>query len=167
MGLQCKHLEQQHWRCLTPRLNTYSQFELDLHKLDPELNDACRSITGCLRPTNVNKLYLLMGIAPPDIRRDVCARVKRRNRKQTQPTLYTARFQQRDAGRENISLALYDLLTSLQKVIRCREMQHRQNLAPHNVAVNLNESLAKGYVYQSLGSVEMSQQVTHWCSMQQ
>ena len=66
-------------------------------KLDPELNDTCRSITGCLRPTNVAELYVLVGIAPPDIRRDVCARVERRNRKQTQPTLYTARFQQRDA----------------------------------------------------------------------
>ena len=44
-------------------------------KLDPALNDACRSITGCLRPTNVEELYMLAGIAPPDIRRDVCARV--------------------------------------------------------------------------------------------
>ena len=41
-------------------------------KLDPELSDAYRSITGCLRPTNVKELYLLAGIAPPDIRRDVC-----------------------------------------------------------------------------------------------
>ena len=57
-------------------------------KLDPELNDACRSITGCLMSSNVEELYLLAGIAPPDIRR---------NRKQTQPTLYTVRFQQRDA----------------------------------------------------------------------
>ena len=31
-------------------------------KLDPELNDACRSITGCLRPTNVKELYLLVGL---------------------------------------------------------------------------------------------------------
>ena len=45
-------------------------------KLDRELNNACRSITGCLRPTNVEELYLLAGIAPPDIRRDVSARVE-------------------------------------------------------------------------------------------
>ena len=49
-----------------------------LSKLDPELNDASRSITGCLRPTNVEVLYLLAGIAPPDIRRDVCARVEKK-----------------------------------------------------------------------------------------
>ena len=45
--------------------------------LNPELNQACRAITGCLKPTNVENLYLLAGIAPPEIRRSVCARVER------------------------------------------------------------------------------------------
>ena len=40
-------------------------------KLNPELNSAC------LKPTNVEDLQLLAGIAPPDIRRDVCARVEK------------------------------------------------------------------------------------------
>ena len=47
-------------------------------KMDPGLNDACRSITGCQRPTNIVELYLLAGIAPPDTRRDVCARVEKK-----------------------------------------------------------------------------------------
>lgn len=34
-------------------------------KLHPALNSACRSITGCIKPTNVDHLYLLCGIAPP------------------------------------------------------------------------------------------------------
>ena len=38
------------------------------YKLDSELNSACRAITGCLKPTNVEELYLLSGIAPPSIR---------------------------------------------------------------------------------------------------
>ena len=46
------------------------------HLLNPELNQACRAITGCLKPTNVENLYLLTGIAPPKIRRSVCARVE-------------------------------------------------------------------------------------------
>ena len=46
-------------------------------KLNPELNSACRAVTGCLKPTNVEDLYLLAGIAPPDIRRDVCDRVEK------------------------------------------------------------------------------------------
>ena len=45
--------------------------------LDPKLNQACRSVTGCLKPTNVEDLYLLSGIAHPAIRRDVCARMER------------------------------------------------------------------------------------------
>ena len=44
---------------------------------EPVLNQACRSITGCLKPTNVEDLYLIAGIAPPDIRREVCVRVER------------------------------------------------------------------------------------------
>ena len=47
------------------------------NKLNPVLNKACRSITGCLKPTNVEDLNLIVGIAPPDIRREVCARVER------------------------------------------------------------------------------------------
>ena len=47
------------------------------HLLNTELNQACRAITGCLRPTKVENLYLLAGIAPPEIRRSVCARVER------------------------------------------------------------------------------------------
>ena len=38
---------------------------------------SCGVVTGCLKPTNVIYMYLLAGIAPPDIRRDVCARVEK------------------------------------------------------------------------------------------
>ena len=47
------------------------------HLLNPEFNQACRAITGCLKPTNVENLYLLAGIAPPEIRISVCAGVER------------------------------------------------------------------------------------------
>ena len=47
------------------------------YKLDLELNSACRAITGCLKSTNVEEIYLLSGIAPSSIRRDVCARVEK------------------------------------------------------------------------------------------
>ena len=40
------------------------------HKLNTELNSACRSVTGCLKPTHVEDL------APPDIRIYVCARME-------------------------------------------------------------------------------------------
>ena len=43
-------------------------------KLNPELNSACRAVTGCLKLTNVEDLYFMAGI--PDIWRYVCARVE-------------------------------------------------------------------------------------------
>ena len=56
------------------------------NKLNPVLNQACRSITGCLKSTNVEEYYLIAGIALPDIRREVCARVE-----QTKQTKYERR----------------------------------------------------------------------------
>ena len=50
-------------------------------KLDPELNDACRSINECLRLNNVEELYILVGIASPDTRRYICARVEKKKQK--------------------------------------------------------------------------------------
>ena len=43
-------------------------------KVDASLSDSCRCITGCLRPTNVDSLYVLAGIAPPGVRRSVASR---------------------------------------------------------------------------------------------
>ena len=47
-------------------------------KVDTSLNDSCRCITGCLRPTTVDSLYVLAGIAPPGVRRSVASRTERR-----------------------------------------------------------------------------------------
>ena len=41
------------------------------HKPNPALNDCCRIISGCLKPTNLDSVHILAGIAPPDIRRTV------------------------------------------------------------------------------------------------
>ena len=42
-------------------------------KIDPELNNACRIVTGQLRPTPLPLLYRSAGIAPPQIRREIQA----------------------------------------------------------------------------------------------
>ena len=36
-------------------------------QVDIALNETCRIITGCLRPTPVDRLYKLAGIAPPAV----------------------------------------------------------------------------------------------------
>ena len=47
------------------------------HKLNPALHECCRIISGCLKPTNLDSVHLLAGIAPPHIRRTVACRMER------------------------------------------------------------------------------------------
>ena len=47
------------------------------HKLNPALHDSCRIISGCLKPTNLDSVHLLAGIAPHHIRRTVACRMER------------------------------------------------------------------------------------------
>ena len=114
--------------------------------LDPELNHACWSVTGCLKPTNVEDLHLLSGIAPPAIRRDVCARLERRK----QSTREThSMFGQIPAARRLKSRHCF--LSSVQpanfpaKVIRCSEWRKRLRNKPHIDIINPHEELEKGY----------------------
>ena len=44
--------------------------------VNAELNNACRLVTGTLRPTPLASLYRLAGIAPPDVRRDTITRTE-------------------------------------------------------------------------------------------
>ena len=46
-------------------------------KVDSELNNACRIVTGQLRPTPLPLLYRTVGIAPPPIRREIQARTQK------------------------------------------------------------------------------------------
>ena len=112
----------------------------------PELNQACRSVTGCLKHTNVEDLYLLSGIALPAIRRDVCARVERQ--KQSTREIYSL-FRQIPAARRLKSRHCF--LSSVQpanfpaKVFRCSEWRKRLRNKSHIDIINLHEELAKGY----------------------
>ena len=47
------------------------------HTLNPALHDCCRIISGCLKPTNLDSVHILAGIAPPHIRRNVACRLER------------------------------------------------------------------------------------------
>ena len=116
------------------------------HLLNPELNQACRAITGCLRPTNVENLYLLAGIAPPEIRRSVCARVERT--KQVERETHSL-FGHTPAIRRLKSRRSF--LTSVQpvqfpaKVVRVNEWKRRLEEKAHAGLVNLYEDLATGH----------------------
>ena len=89
-------------------------------KLNPELNSACRAVTGCLKPTNIEDLYLLVGIAPPDIRRDACARVEKTKQETNEAhSLYGQNPAERRLKSRNCFLGSVKPADFPPKVIRC------------------------------------------------
>ena len=112
---------------------------------DPELNKACRAITGCLKTTYVEDLYLLVGITPPDIRRDACSRMEQsKQMEQDLLPVWSHPSKSRLKSRK-------DFLTSvkpsyfLAKVVRCNKWQRRSRDKSRLGMVNLNEEPEKGY----------------------
>lgn len=58
-------------------------------EVDAELNDTCRIVTGCLKPTPVGMLFPLAGIAPPRVRREVtCSLEKQKQESDPRHPLY-------------------------------------------------------------------------------
>ena len=115
------------------------------YKLNSELNSACRAITGCLKPTNVEELYL-SGIAQPSIRRDVCARVEKSKQETNEVhSLHGQISAERRLKSRNRFIHSVKPANFLPKVIRCSEWLSRTNKTPHRTSVNLDESLARGH----------------------
>ena len=109
-------------------------------KLNPGLNSACKAVTGCLKPTNVDDLYLLAGIAPPDIRRDVCARVERTKQETNEVhSLYGQNPAERRLKSRNCLLRSVKPADFPPKVIRCSAWLRRLQAIPHRATVNLDE----------------------------
>ena len=114
--------------------------------LDPELNKACRTITGCLKPTYVKYMYLLTGIAPPDIRRDVCARIERTKQmeKETHSLFGHIPARCRLKSRKYLLTCVKSSYFPV-KVVRCNEWHRSSRDKSRLGMVNLNEEPAKGY----------------------
>jgi len=58
-------------------------------KIDPVLNEACRVITGALRPAPVNVVHRLSGIPPPAPRRETTTKVKKKKNASKSRTIDT------------------------------------------------------------------------------
>ena len=115
-------------------------------KLNTELNSACRAVTRCLKPTNVEDLYSLAGIAPPDIRRDICARMEKIKQETNEAhSLYGQHPAERKLKSHNYFLHNIKPTELSPKIIRCNECLRRLQTTFHKVTVNLGESLARGY----------------------
>ena len=118
------------------------------HRLDPALNDSCHIITGCLKSTNTNCLYLLAGIAPPDIRREVASRRERQKaRHDPSHMLYRSEaVNQRLKSRKSF-LHNTPLLNMPSEEMRIEQWKNRVRECPLKPAFNIEpaEVLAPGH----------------------
>ena len=98
---------------------------------------------GCLKPTNVEELYL-SGITPLSIRRDVCVRVEKTKQETNEAhSLHRQIPAERRLNSRNGFLHSVKPANFPHKVIRCSEWLRRSNKTPHRTFVNLDESLVR------------------------
>ncbi|XP_068082136.1 roundabout homolog 2-like [Anabrus simplex] len=56
------------------------------NQVDVAFHETGRIVTGCLRPTLVNKIFPLMGVAPQDVREQVAADIEKKKKNKKQET---------------------------------------------------------------------------------
>ena len=94
-------------------------------------------------------MYLFAGIAPPDIRRDVCARVEmKKQESNVAHSLYGQNPTESRLKSRSCFLSIVRPADFHPNVIRCNEWQRRQNTKPHSCSANITESLARGHTSQ-------------------
>ena len=118
------------------------------YKINPALNNACRRITGCLKPTDVNSLHILAGIAPPEIRRAVASRVERS--KQTSDPRHLLYGRQKPVSRlKSRHSFLSDVLPLQQSAELTRLEQWRVKMShidKEKIPCEISESLPSGHM---------------------
>ena len=113
------------------------------HKIDPVLNDACRAITGCLQPTNVENLYLLAGIAPPAVRRSVTAQREREKQvNDNRHPLHGHNLPRKRLKSRNSFIHATDELTQSPSTRRLEQWSQHLKSVPHRLPQTPSECLA-------------------------
>ncbi|KAI8511926.1 hypothetical protein Bbelb_110260 [Branchiostoma belcheri] len=114
-------------------------------KLDTALNSACRAVSGCLRPTRVDDLYLLCGIAPPHIRRTVAAQ-REKLKQETDPhhVLYQHAPAPKRLKSRHSFLHSVESLSGSAESRRMAMWSHHLQEAPHKLTFTPKESLPPG-----------------------
>ena len=115
------------------------------HKVDPVLNDACRAITGCLQPTNVENLYLLAGIAPPAVRRSVTAQREREKQvNDNRHPLHGHNLPRKRLKSRNSFLHTTDELIRSPSTCRLEQWSQHLQSVPHRLPQTPSECLGSG-----------------------
>ena len=115
-------------------------------KLDPALNEACRPITRYLRSTSVENVYLLVGIAPHDVRRATTSR--QQTRKQTEDpshSLYSHEPENKRLKSRNSFVHSVTPLGTNPPTDRLRKWTHHLWSVPQKLKSIPPESLGSGY----------------------
>ena len=103
-------------------------------------------MTGCLNPTYLEDLYLVVGITPLYIRRDVCVRMEQTKQMEHKTHSLFGHI----PARSRLKSRKYFLISVKPsyfptKVLRCNESQRRSMYKSLLGIVNLNEEPAKEY----------------------
>ena len=117
-------------------------------KLDPILNDSCRAITGCLKATNIDSLYVLSGIAPPGIRRSVASSSERlRQSQDSRHPCYDVQPSQKRLKSRKSFLHTVQPLSDSPQMVRCRLWEERRSINHHHDKLSLptKEQLPPGH----------------------
>ena len=117
------------------------------HKLNPALHDCYRIISGCLKPTNLDSIHLLAGIAPPHIKRTVACRMERT--RQTTDTRHQLFNHQQAASRLKSRMSFMRTVTPLNSSASSSRLRLWTNIltdVPASVKMGLEvaESLPAG-----------------------
>ncbi|KAI5734493.1 hypothetical protein M8J77_007133 [Diaphorina citri] len=110
-------------------------------QVDISINQGVRIMTGCLKPTPLEKLYPLSGIAPPRIRRQVSAEIERK--KQTQDSRHPLYNKSAHASRLKSRKSFLKTTTPCPTTPETRRIELWKQDLP-NPIVELEEKIASG-----------------------
>lgn len=112
-------------------------------KVDTALNETGRIITGCLRPTPVDKIYHLAGIAPPGVRRRAAAEVeKKKQENDPRHPMFGSGIQPPRLKSRKSFLRTSEAITSTPSA---RRIELWRNVTSEELARKVKEEPAAGY----------------------
>ena len=111
-------------------------------KLNRAPHDCCRIISGCLKPTNLDSVHLLAGIAPPHIRRTVACRMERT--RQTTDARHQLFHHRPAASRLKSRKSFMRTVTPLDSSASCSRLRlWKDSLTDMPVSVNMGLQVAE------------------------
>ena len=114
-------------------------------KLDPALNEAYGSITGCLRSASVENVYLLAGIASPGDRRDTTSRqVKINQTEDPRHSLYSHEPVNKRLKVRNSFVHFFTPLNNKNSAERLRALTHHLRSVPQKLNSIPSKDLGPG-----------------------